>query len=113
MKTEELAELIKSRRSIRAWEKKPVSEDTLLKAIELATYAPNGGNQQNWRFYIILNKITIVDVADVVQESANYFASWPEASMHADLVTRMLQRSSFFRDAPALIALLLPSTNRR
>lgn len=104
MKTEELAELIKNRRSIRNWENKPVPEDLLLQAIEMATYAPNGGNQQNWRFYVILNKSTIVSIADAVQESANYFASWPEVNALGDTATRMLQRSSFFRNAPAAIA---------
>ena len=40
MKTDELGELIKSRRSIRAWQAKAVPESTILQAIELATYAP-------------------------------------------------------------------------
>jgi nitroreductase len=104
MKTVELADLIKSRRSIRSWQNKPVTEDLLLQAIELATYAPNGGNQQNWRFYLILNRTVIISIADAVQASANYFASWPEVSQMGEMTTRMLQRSSFFRDAPAAIA---------
>jgi nitroreductase len=104
MKTVELADLIKSRRSIRNWQNKPVDADLLLQAIELATYAPNGGNQQNWRFYVILKPETIRAIADSVQASANNFASWPEAAMLGDATTRMLQRSSFFRDAPAAIA---------
>jgi len=104
MKTTELAELIKGRRSIRSWQNKPVAEDLLLQAIELATYAPNGGNQQNWRFYVILNKMVINAIADTVQDSANYFASWPEVSQMGEMTQRMLQRSSFFRDAPAAIA---------
>jgi nitroreductase len=105
MKTTELAELIKGRRSIRSWQNKPVAEDLLLQAIELATYAPNGGNQQNWRFYVILNKMVINAIADTVQDSANYFASWPEVSQMGEMTQRMLQRSSFFRDAPAAIAI--------
>jgi nitroreductase len=104
MKTTELAELIKSRRSIRSWQDKPVSEKSLLEAIELATYAPNGGNQQNWRFYLILNRNTIVSIADAVQASADYMASWPEAARYGEATARMLQRSSFFRSAPAAIA---------
>jgi len=105
MDFEELAVLIKSRRSIRSWEKKPVSQDDILRAIELATYAPNGGNQQNWRFYVILKKEIIVSIADAVQASANYFASWPEVSDMGEMAARILQRSSFFRDAPAAIAI--------
>ena len=70
MKTSEMAELIKGRRSIRSWLDKPVNEDMLLQAIELATWAPNGGNQQNWLFYVILNKKVINSIADAVQTRA-------------------------------------------
>jgi nitroreductase len=104
MKTTELAELIRTRRSIRAWDKKPVPQELLLQAVELATYAPNGGNQQNWKFYVILNKSTINAIADAVQQSANYSASWPEMTKMGDMAMRMIQRASFFRDAPAAIA---------
>ncbi len=104
MKTEELANLIKSRRSIRAWQDKPVPADLLLQAIELATYAPNGGNQQNWKFYVVVKPEVIKSIADAVQSSANQFASWPEATKMGEATTRMTQRSSFFRTAPAAIA---------
>jgi nitroreductase len=104
MKTEELEQLIKTRRSVRAWQDKPVSEDLLCQAIELATYAPNGGNQQNWQFYVILNKQVIVSIADAVQASADYMASWPEWSKYGETTARMMQRASFFRSAPAAFA---------
>lgn len=104
MKTAELADLIKSRRSIRAWQDKSVSENLLCQAIELATYAPNGGNQQNWHFYVILNRQVIVSIADAVQASADYIASWPESVKYGEVIARMQQRSSFFRSAPAAVA---------
>lgn len=106
METSELADLIVSRRSIRNWQDKPVPEDMLLQAIELATHAPNGGNQQNWFFYVILNKKAIGSIADAVQGVAEYIASWPEAASFGETTTRMLQRSSFFRSAPAAIAVV-------
>ena len=80
MKTPELANLIKSRRSIRVWQDKPVPEEMLLQAVELATWAPNGANFQNWYFYIILNKDIIKTVADVIQASTRNMASWPETA---------------------------------
>jgi nitroreductase len=104
MQTGELAQLIKSRRSIRQWEKRKVPEELLLQAIELATYAPNGGNQQNWRFFIVLKPETIRTLGDIVQNSAGYIASLPAAAKYGDMAVKMLQRSSFFQDAPALIA---------
>jgi nitroreductase len=104
METTELANLIRSRRSVRVWQDKPVTEDLLLKAIELATYAPNAGNQQNWRFYIILKHDIINSIADSVQANADLMASWPEAAKFGEPLTGMVKRASFFRAAPAAIA---------
>jgi len=104
METSDLAGLIKSRRSIRKWQDREVPAELLLEAIELATYAPNGGNQQNWRFYVIVNKDTINSIADAVQDVSELIATWPEASQFGEQVQRMLERSSFFRKAPAIIA---------
>jgi nitroreductase len=104
MKTDELGDLIKSRRSVRAWQSKAVPESLILQAIELATYAPNAGNQQNWRFYVVTNPDTIAAIADGVQMSADKMAAWPEAAQLGDAVKNMFKKSSFFRSAPVLIA---------
>ena len=104
METTDLVTLIKGRRSIRLWQDKPVPEDLLLRAIEVATYAPNAGNQQNWHFYLILNKKTILSIADAVQDSADYVASLPEAAGFNETALRMIKGAAFFRNAPAGIA---------
>ena len=98
-----LADLIRSRRSIRQWQDKEVSEGLLLQAIELAIWAPNGGNRQNWRFYVITNRETIKTIADAVQTTADQIASWPEADKLKASVGRR-ERVSFFRNAPGAIA---------
>ncbi|MFC2016745.1 nitroreductase family protein [Chloroflexota bacterium] len=98
-----LDNLIKSRRSTRTWQDKEVPQELLLQAIELATWAPNGGNQQNWRFYVILNRDTIKAITDAVQASANQISSWPEADKYMD-TNRMRERAGFFREVPAAIA---------
>jgi len=104
MEFADLSNLVRSRRSIRRWQDKEVPEELLLQAIELATWAPNGGNQQNWRFYLIVNRDTIKTIADAVQVSANQIASWPEAEKFEDTATRLRERASFFHDAPVAIA---------
>ena len=103
MELTDLANLIKGRRSIRRWQEKEVSSELLLQAVELATWAPSGGNQQNWHFYIIVNQDTIKAIADAVQAKADQIASWPEADKLGD-VARFRDRAAFFRSAPALIA---------
>ncbi len=104
MELADLANLITHRRSIRRWQDKEVSEELLFQAIELATWAPNGGNQQNWHFYIIVNRDIIKAIADVVQASADKIASWPEAGSFGETTAKLLGRASFFRNAPAAIA---------
>jgi len=104
MNTTDLTDLIKGRRSIRKWEQKAVAAETLRQALELATYAPNAGNQQNWRFYVILKHSVINEIAAAVQSAADQIAAWPEAARLGEFAQRMTRGSSFFKDAPAGVA---------
>ena len=104
MELENLRDLIKSRRSIRQWQDKEVPDELLIQAVELATWAPNGGNQQNWHFYIIKNHAIIETFADMVQSTVDAVATWPEAANFKEFAKRQQERSSFFRNAPAAIA---------
>ena len=79
MELANLASLIRGRHSIRRWQDREVPEALLAQAIELATWAPNAGNQQNWRFYVVLNRDTMEAIADAVQAKADRIASWAEA----------------------------------
>ncbi len=104
MELVDLEKLIKSRRSIRRWQDKKVPEELLLRAIELATWAPNAGNQQNWHFYVILNHSTIKAMADAVQAAVDRMASWPAAAKFSGAFPGTGRRPSFFDTAPAAIA---------
>ncbi len=110
MEIDELTKLIKERRSIRRWQDKPVPEDMLLKAIELATWAPNGANRQNWFFYLILNRDKIKEIADALQAGTDYRASWPEMKQFRGFgpppgaTAPPAQSRSPMSAAPALIA---------
>jgi len=103
----ELGEVIKTRRSVRKFQDKPVAEDLLLKALELATWAPNGGNYQPWRFLIVSNKNLINQMADAVKAKTELIASWPEAKQCGEVVERWRKTSAFFRGAPVCIAVLM------
>jgi nitroreductase len=103
MNTEGLEKLIKERRSIRKWKEKEVSDELLKKAVELATWAPNGGNYQGWHFIIVKNKQVIEKMADAVQSVADKIASWPEAVSWQEDVHRYQKNASFFRKTPACI----------
>jgi nitroreductase len=107
METQALEMLIKSRRSIRKWKKDPVSEDVLKKAVELATWAPNGGNYQGWQFVAVTNKEVIQKIGDAVQSVVDRISTWPEAAQHREDVERYKKSASFYRNAPALIGVFI------
>ena len=101
MELNDLESVIKGRYSVRSWQEKDIPEELLLKAIELATWAPSGGNQQNWQFYLVMNKYTIGAMADAVQNRAGQMAAWPGADEFLD-VNRVAGRVGFFRHAGSL-----------
>jgi nitroreductase len=103
MDLQSLEKLIKGRRSVRQWKKQDVSDEMLKKAIELATWAPNGGNFQGWRFVVVKNRETIEKLAGAVQAAADKIASWPESAAFQEM-ERFRKNASFFRNAPVVIA---------
>jgi nitroreductase len=103
MDMRDLEGLIKGRRSIRQWKKQEVPDELLKKAVELATWAPNGGNYQGWRFIIVKKKEMIEKIANTVQSVSDKIASWPEAVTWQEDVERYQKNASFFRNAPACI----------
>jgi nitroreductase len=52
----ELLEAIKTRRSIRQFQDKPVPENHIRTIIEAAMMAPSAGNQQPWHFIVISDR---------------------------------------------------------
>ena len=107
MNAQDLETLIKGRRSIRQWEKEDVPDELLKKAVELATWAPNGGNYQGWRFVVVKKKETIEKMANAVQSVADKIASWPEARPWQEDVNRYQKSASFFRNAPVCIGVFM------
>lgn len=49
----EVLEAIKTRRSIRSYSNKPVSDEDAVKILDAARLAPSGGNRQGWMFVYI------------------------------------------------------------
>ena len=98
-----LEESIRSRRSIRKWKKEKISDDLIVKAIELGTWAPNGGNFQGWHFVIVKNPVVITELANVVQATTDKIASWPEAATWREDMRRYQQNASFWKNAPVII----------
>jgi nitroreductase len=107
MEMKALEELIKGRRSVRQWKKDTVPDDLLKKAVELATWAPNGGNFQGWRFIVVKNKGVIEKMANAVQTVADKVAAWPEAGAWPEDMTRHKTSASRFKNAPVCIGVFV------
>ena len=104
MDIQELENIIKGRRSVRRWKSQEVPDDVLKKAVELATWAPNGGNFQGWRFIVVKNRQMIETMANAVQAVADNIASWPESAAWPEEMERARKNASYFRNAPVCIA---------
>ena len=80
-------------------------ESLLVEAIETATWAPNSDNAQNWRFFIILDKKIILEIAGIIQDEMKTIKSWPEMANAQHVGVRMenLKPGNPLVTAPALI----------
>jgi len=107
MELQDLEQLIKERRTIRKWRKEEVSDDLIKKAIALATWAPNGGNFQGWRFVAVKKREVIVEMADAVQSKMDKIASWAESLPWKEEIKKYQINGSFFRNAPVCIGVFV------
>ena len=54
MDFEEFAEVVRSRRAIRKFKPDPIPDEYIDKILDVARWAPSGGNAQPWEFIDIL-----------------------------------------------------------
>ena len=107
MQYEDLAALVRSRRSVRRYADREVPDEVIQKALDLAVWAPNGGNRQSWAFFVIKNRHVIEKMADAVKAKSKLMAAWPEAQRFGESVRRWTRASDFFRAAPVCIAVMM------
>lgn len=53
MRSAELYDLIRKRRSIRKYKPDAIPKEVLARVLEAASWAPSGKNFQNWRFFVL------------------------------------------------------------
>jgi len=58
-----------TRRSIRTYEERQISDEQLNALLEAAKYAPSGGNSQTWKFTVVQNKEKLEQLNSMVRES--------------------------------------------
>jgi nitroreductase len=69
----EILEAIQARRSVRDFSDTPVSKETIMKIMEVATRSPSGGNGQPWEIFVAAGE-TLKRIRQVYQERAQQAA---------------------------------------
>lgn len=82
---EQIFEMVRTRRSIRAFKDKPVEKELIEKIIDGARFAPSGHNVQSTEFVVVQNKDML---NKIVELTASYFAK--TAKQFRNPIIRML-----------------------
>jgi nitroreductase len=95
-----ILDVIRARRSVRAYQNKPIPEDVFLRVMEAARLAPSGKNTQPWKFILVKDQARKRELAEAsrgqlfmaeapliivacgypersYQKQGNYMQSWP------------------------------------
>ncbi len=100
----ELQDVIEKRASIRMFNDKPVPVEHIKEIVRRAGLAPSINNSQPWKFISITNEEMIEQMGKIVQKKVlDYF---PHENIKEKMMAqaKVLRFSSFFMDAPVLIA---------
>ena len=105
-----LSEIIRSRRSIRIFDNKPVDTALLKEIIGTASHAPSNNNRQGWRFYIVRDRALLEDFSVQIEQKIE------ESLQSHKSVERLMvsYREHFlhFRKAPAVVVCCFVKPNR-
>ncbi len=101
--SEELLELMRERRSVRDFQEEAVDEATLLRLVEMASWAPSAGNRQDWFFSIVTDPTKKADMAEAVRTHWKEIIAANRDLGVIDEVKRYAARFDSFAQAPAVI----------
>lgn len=106
---------LRSRRSVRTYEPTPVSDDTIRKLLDIARYAPSGGNSQGISYLVLgeagtLRRITAA-VVDWLEEQIRGGAAWVSAYAGMVRIYRETGYDIVLRGAPHLVLALSAANN--
>lgn len=77
----QVMEALLNRRSIRAFEEKPIPREEIEQIVEAGRYAPSGMGRQTWKFTVVVNREKIQKLAAAIEkvlERENYNMYAPE-----------------------------------
>ncbi len=99
---DELMELTKNRRSIRGFQKdRDVSDEVIRKILDIARWAPSGGNGQPWEFVVVRHEATRNKIADLYLKQLEQ-----KKEMEMAVRGEIKMTGAGFRNAPVHIVVL-------
>ena len=109
---ETAAHFLRSRRSIRNYKNEAVPQEKMLQLLEIARFAPSGGNSQGLSYIVVtekelLKRLTALTV-QWMEEQINNGAAWAKAYTGIVQGYRKTGRDLIFRGAPALVMATAP-----
>jgi nitroreductase len=102
----ELKKAIELRTSVRSFLTDAVPEEDIREMVRLAGLAPSVNNFQPWGFILIRNKKTLQLMSRIVASRLNEFPK-KDSKISANIKSQVEWYSTFFKDAPAVIAIVL------
>jgi coenzyme F420-0:L-glutamate ligase / coenzyme F420-1:gamma-L-glutamate ligase len=102
VRTDTLATLLQSRRSVRKFQAQPVSHELIEQVIEAARWAPSPHGRQPWRFVVLTKQELKLKLAD--QMGSTWQQNLEMDGQDADLVNLRLEKSrQRILNAPVII----------
>jgi len=88
---EQVLELMRTRRSVRSFEKRPVDRETLQKIIQIAAYAPTGHNSRSVEFVVVQDKTLIKQMSMNTAESLDKIIGYTNSSIMRFFMKRSMK----------------------
>jgi nitroreductase/NAD-dependent dihydropyrimidine dehydrogenase PreA subunit len=110
---DQAVQFLRSRRSIRLYRDKPVEKEKIRRLIEIARYAPTGGNSQAIEWWVVTDKSRIKNIAGLVMDWLRRVIQDPKVIAVNPYLPRIVAgwdagRDSVLRNAPVLITASAP-----
>ena len=75
----DLHEVMRTTFSCRSWTDEPVSDETLYRILEVARFAPNGGNRQGWRVIVVRDHETRRAFVPLIKPTTSVYVAQAQA----------------------------------
>jgi len=103
----DIFEAIQSRQTVRKFKPDVPPLDDIKKIIDAARLAPSSTNSQMWHYLAIYNRELKIKMREAVSSTYDEIKQWPESKINESKIEYYKEYSTFFAEAPVVIAALM------